>query len=126
MVNRLIHKDCALACGRPADPCRSRRRAQEPRRIAAAIEERWPTGDRHPSQARTAIDDRQRRQDDRRALLAEVEAGHRPAALRRLKAHILDAGRALARLIEAGERGGGGESTSSQGGMAAKLHINFY
>lgn len=79
--NRAFHRALYAAAERP--------------RIAAAIEELWLTGDRHLMQVWTAIDYQQRSQDEHRALLADVEAGRRPAALRRLKAHILDAGRAL-------------------------------
>jgi DNA-binding GntR family transcriptional regulator len=73
-------------------------------RLGAAIEELWLTGDRHLMLVWTAIGYQARSQDEHRAILAAVEAGQRARALRALKAHILEAGRALAALIERRQR----------------------
>ncbi len=73
-------------------------------RLGAAIEELWLTSDRHLMLVWTVIDYQARSQDEHRAILAAVEAGQRARALRALKAHILDAGRTLAMLIERRQR----------------------
>jgi DNA-binding GntR family transcriptional regulator len=73
-------------------------------RLGAAIEELWLTGDRHLMLVWTSIDYQAKSQDEHRAILAAVEAGRRAQALRALKAHILEAGRALAALIERRQR----------------------
>lgn len=89
--NRRFHLALYAPCARP--------------RLIAAIEELWLAGDRHLMTVWSRLDYQARSQDEHRALLADCAARRRGAAVRRLKAHILDAGRALAGLLES--RGAG-------------------
>jgi DNA-binding GntR family transcriptional regulator len=88
--NRKLHRALYEASARP--------------RLLAAIEELWLTSDRHLMMVWARLDYQDRSQEEHRAILDHFAAGRRAAAVRALKDHIIDGGRALAMQIDASKR----------------------
>lgn len=86
-ANRAFHGALYEACARP--------------RLLAAIDDLWLNGDRHLVLAWRRLAYQSRSQDEHRAILSKCEAGDVAKAAELLKAHILEAGVALAGLLEA-------------------------